>query len=165
MISLQVKGKPDLLSSLQNFVSAETVSGLKCDVCKKKADCRKRQCINSLPATLVFHLKRFELNFQTFQHDKVSNKAKTGQGKKGKERRTKLVCNKDLSMTVSCPVKFLSRLVGDLQPSALARVNKQPLKTSRALCSFLVHRKRFKGKEFRLLQKEALSTAPHTCSN
>ena len=37
-------------------------------------DTDKRCCFQSLPATLVLHLKRFELNYDTFQKQKVNSR-------------------------------------------------------------------------------------------
>ncbi len=39
-----------------------------------QVDTQKRACFGSLSNVMVFHLKRFELNYETFQHEKLNNR-------------------------------------------------------------------------------------------
>jgi len=41
---------------------------------KKKCKTLKRQVLHILPNTIFFHLKRFELNFETFRHEKSNQR-------------------------------------------------------------------------------------------
>ena len=45
----------------------------KCEQCDKKVDTLKRCCFHKLPPTLVVHLKRFGLNFETFTKHKINS--------------------------------------------------------------------------------------------
>ncbi len=46
----------------------------KCEFCNKKVDILKRQVISKLPPTLCIALKRFELDFNTFQSIKINSR-------------------------------------------------------------------------------------------
>merc|ERR1712130_223886 len=60
--------------SLEAFVQSETLDGVTCDHCAKKTTTLKRQVLHTLPNTIFFHLKRFELNFKTFRHEKSNQR-------------------------------------------------------------------------------------------
>ena len=60
--------------SLESYVAGELLSEINCAVCQRKADLTKRVALGSLSNIFIFHLKRFELNFETFQHEKLNNK-------------------------------------------------------------------------------------------
>merc|ERR1712130_907882 len=60
--------------SLEAFVQSETLDGVQCDHCQKKCTTLKRQVLHTLPNTIFFHLKRFELNFETFRHEKSNQR-------------------------------------------------------------------------------------------
>merc|ERR1712154_666050 len=70
MISLAIKNRNNMKESLEAFVQPETLDGVSCDFCQKKCQTLKRQVLHTLPNTIFFHLKRFELNFETFRHEK-----------------------------------------------------------------------------------------------
>jgi ubiquitin C-terminal hydrolase len=73
-VSLNVKNKKTLQESLQDFVKGEPLEGdnaYRCDACNKKVDTLKRTSLKKLPPTIIFHLKRFEFNFDTMQKIKV----------------------------------------------------------------------------------------------
>lgn len=73
-LSVQVRGNNGLLDSLQEYTTGETLSGdnaYECSECNRKVDTVKRVCLRSLPPHLVFHLKRFDLNFDTLMKEKV----------------------------------------------------------------------------------------------
>jgi hypothetical protein len=44
-----------------------------CEVCAQKKATIRRTCIGNLPNTMVLHLKRFDLDFQTFETVKLNN--------------------------------------------------------------------------------------------
>jgi hypothetical protein len=73
-LSLQVKARNSLLESLESYVQGETLSDYACSTCSKRCDLTKRACIGALGNTVIMHLKRFDLNFETFQHDKLNNR-------------------------------------------------------------------------------------------
>lgn len=77
MLVLNIKGKSSLAQSLHEYVQGELMSGdnaVFCDKCDRKSDTRIRPCLSRLPKLLVLHLKRFELDFQTFTTKKVNDK-------------------------------------------------------------------------------------------
>ena len=53
-------------------VTVQGDNAYKCAKCDKKVDTLKRCCFHSLPPTLVVHLKRFGLNFETFTKHKIN---------------------------------------------------------------------------------------------
>jgi hypothetical protein len=76
-VGLDVKGKGSVQDSLAAFVEAELLSGdnaYKCEECNAKVDTQKRCCFQELPQTLVLHLKRFEMNYDTFTKQKVNSR-------------------------------------------------------------------------------------------
>src|SRR5690242_19284591 len=60
--------------SLESYVAGELLSEINRAVCQRKADLTKRVALGSLSNIFIFHLKRFELNFETSQHEKLNNK-------------------------------------------------------------------------------------------
>merc|ERR1712154_384362 len=74
MISLAIKNRNNMKESLEAFVQPETLDGVSCDFCQKKCQTLKRQVLHTLPNTIFFHLKRFELNFETFRHEKSNQR-------------------------------------------------------------------------------------------
>merc|ERR1712228_868797 len=74
MISLAIKNRVNMKQSLEAFVQPETLDGVTCDFCQKKTQTLKRQVLHTLPNTIFFHLKRFELNFETFRHEKSNQR-------------------------------------------------------------------------------------------
>jgi ubiquitin C-terminal hydrolase len=45
-----------------------------CEICAQKKATIRRTCIGNLPNTMVLHLKRFDLDFQTFETVKLNNR-------------------------------------------------------------------------------------------
>eukprot|EP01084_Bolivina_argentea_P313674 543215_1 len=74
MISLPIKNRTNMKESLEAFVQSESLDGVSCDHCAKKCQTLKRQVLHTLPNTIFFHLKRFELNFETFRHEKSNQR-------------------------------------------------------------------------------------------
>ena len=73
-VSVNVKNKKNLEESLQEYVSGEVLNEVSCDKCGKKSDMNKRTVLHELKNSIIFHLKRFELNFQTFQNEKLNDR-------------------------------------------------------------------------------------------
>lgn len=76
-ITLDVKNKTTVQSSLESFIHGEMLEGdnaYYCGTCDKKVDALKRSVIKDLPSTLVLHLKRFELDYETFQLAKLNDR-------------------------------------------------------------------------------------------
>jgi ubiquitin C-terminal hydrolase len=71
-VSLDVKNHRSMLSSLSEYVTGETISDFNCETCGRKTDIIKRGCLLNLHQTVIFHLKRFEFDFSTFQHEKLN---------------------------------------------------------------------------------------------
>lgn len=72
-MTVEVKGYSSLEQSLAQQCEGELLNGVNCDVCGGKKDTIKRDCVGVLPPVLVLHLKRFELNFDTFLREKVND--------------------------------------------------------------------------------------------
>lgn len=76
-ISLDVRGKRGLLESLESYVAPELMNGPNqwlCEELGKKVDAEKRQLVRQLPQTLMFHLKRFEWDHETWTRLKVKDR-------------------------------------------------------------------------------------------
>ena len=72
-ISLDVKGFNSLEHSLHRFVQGEQITDFQWEEGRGRESITKRQCVHELNDTLFFHLKRFELNFDTFRREKVND--------------------------------------------------------------------------------------------
>lgn len=72
-LSLDVAGVGGLENSLKKFVSGETIPDFEWEDGGARVPIMKRQCIGELSDTIIFHLKRFELNFDTFLREKVND--------------------------------------------------------------------------------------------
>lgn len=75
-LSLPVKNKKTLIESLDAFVEGETLAGdnaYSCEECGTKVDTLKRVVLKDLPRNMIIHLKRFELDFNTFQMVKLND--------------------------------------------------------------------------------------------
>lgn len=73
-VSVPVSSKANLHESLEALVNPELLSGVNCDHCGKKTDTHMRTVLSKLPNSIVFHLKRFQLNFETFMNEKLNNR-------------------------------------------------------------------------------------------
>jgi ubiquitin C-terminal hydrolase len=73
-MSVDVKGcSAGLEQSLTRFVSGETISDFIWEENKPRVNITKHQCVSELSDTLIFHLKRFELNYDTLHREKVND--------------------------------------------------------------------------------------------
>eukprot|EP01084_Bolivina_argentea_P037484 69350_1 len=77
-MSLTVKNKTNLYQSLDTLIEGDLLSGdnkLVCTHCNIKRDAVKRQCFGfDLPKYLIFHLNRFEFDFNTMRRKKVNSR-------------------------------------------------------------------------------------------
>jgi ubiquitin C-terminal hydrolase len=76
-VELIIRGKETIDESLKELVQGELMDGenkINCDVCGQKKATTRRTCIESLPQTLIVHLKRFDLDFTTFETVKLNSK-------------------------------------------------------------------------------------------
>eukprot|EP01035_Chromulina_nebulosa_P018175 gene18175-23833_t len=75
-LSVDVKGSKGLQDSLNKYIQGEYINEFQWDNENGTSDrvtIMKRQCISDLSNVLIFHLKRFELNFDTFLREKVND--------------------------------------------------------------------------------------------
>jgi len=76
-IDCQIRNKTDIHDSLATFCEIETMEGddqVECDRCKKKCDTVLRTAISALPNVLILSLKRFDLDYQTFETVKLNSR-------------------------------------------------------------------------------------------
>jgi ubiquitin C-terminal hydrolase len=76
-VELIVRGKEKIDDSLDGLIQGELMDGdnkIYCEVCCQKKTTTRRTCFGSLPNTLILHLKRFDLDFQTFETVKLNTK-------------------------------------------------------------------------------------------
>ena len=76
-LTLNVKNKKNVMEGLDSFIEGEMLSGdnaYACEKCNAKVDTLKRVVIKDLPPTLIIHLKRFELDYETFQMIKLNDR-------------------------------------------------------------------------------------------
>jgi len=78
-ISLDVKGKKNILESLDLYTQGETLDGSNqyyCSQCCAKQDSVKMCCVadGGLPNTLILHLKRFEFDLEAMAKVKVNDR-------------------------------------------------------------------------------------------
>jgi ubiquitin C-terminal hydrolase len=76
-MTLNVKNKKNVIEGLESFVEGEMLEGdnaYLCSTCNKKVDTLKRVVVKDLPPTLILHLKRFELDYETFQLKKLNDR-------------------------------------------------------------------------------------------
>jgi Ubiquitin carboxyl-terminal hydrolase len=76
MYGLQVivKDKKSLEEGLANFVAGEEMESVYCDACGERVPIVKRECLRRLPPTMVFLLKRFDVNFETMEMVKLNSR-------------------------------------------------------------------------------------------
>ncbi|OQR99961.1 ubiquitin-specific protease [Achlya hypogyna] len=75
-LSVDVQHKATLAASLASYVAGETLEGDNayfCEVAGAKVRALKRVCLDTLPPTLVVHLKRFEFDFDTMEKCKLND--------------------------------------------------------------------------------------------
>eukprot|EP00567_Pseudictyota_dubia_P007508 CAMPEP_0197442408 /NCGR_PEP_ID=MMETSP1175-20131217/8425_1 /TAXON_ID=1003142 /ORGANISM="Triceratium dubium, Strain CCMP147" /LENGTH=3192 /DNA_ID=CAMNT_0042972873 /DNA_START=42 /DNA_END=9620 /DNA_ORIENTATION=- len=81
-IDCQIRGKTDVHEALDTMCEVEFMEGdnrVFCDRCKKKRDTVLRTAISALPDVLVLSLKRFDLDYNTFETVKLNSRCAFGQ--------------------------------------------------------------------------------------
>lgn len=75
-IQCDIKGKKNLLESLEAYVEGEHMEGdnkYKCSSCDRHVDAVRRSCLKETPDSLIFHLKRFDFNLRTQSRSKIND--------------------------------------------------------------------------------------------
>ncbi|OQS02233.1 ubiquitin-specific protease [Thraustotheca clavata] len=76
-LELQIRGKDSIQESLASFVEGEVMDGdnkVECELCATKKAAIRRTCFGALPNLLILHLKRFDLDYATFETVKLNNR-------------------------------------------------------------------------------------------
>lgn len=76
-LELQIRGKESIEESLAAFVEGEIMDGdnkVECELCATKKAAVRRTCFGTLPNLLILHLKRFDLDYTTFETVKLNNR-------------------------------------------------------------------------------------------
>ncbi|GLD98477.1 hypothetical protein PINS_up007174 [Pythium insidiosum] len=76
-LELQIRGKESIEESLTSFVEGELMDGdnkVECELCGTKKAAIRRTCFGTLPNFLILHLKRFDLDYTTFETVKLNNR-------------------------------------------------------------------------------------------
>ena len=75
-LNIEVKNKRHLSEGLSKFIESEVLEGDNayfCEQCKRKVNTIKRVVIKKLPNHIMFVLKRFEFDFDTFNKVKIND--------------------------------------------------------------------------------------------
>jgi len=81
-IDCQIRGKSDIHEALATFTKSEVMEGsnkVSCERCKRKTDTILRTAVSTLPNMLILSLKRFDLDFNTFETVKLNSRCAFGQ--------------------------------------------------------------------------------------
>jgi len=76
-----VRGRSEILELIEGYCSEELMDGdnkVNCDACDKKTDTILRTCISKLPNVLTVSLKRFDLDYTTFETVKLNSRMEFG---------------------------------------------------------------------------------------
>lgn len=80
-VDCQIRGKSDILEALDALTEEEIMEGSNkvfCDRCKENTDTVLRTAFSSLPNVLILSLKRFDLDFTTFETVKLNSRCAFG---------------------------------------------------------------------------------------
>ena len=81
-IDCQIRGKSDIHEALSTMCEVELMEGnnkVFCDHCKKNTDTVLKTAISALPDMLILSLKRFDLDYNTFETVKLNSRCEFGQ--------------------------------------------------------------------------------------
>ena len=81
-IDCQIRGKADIHEALSTMCEVELMEGnnkVFCDRCKKNTDTVLKTAISALPDMLILSLKRFDLDYTTFETVKLNSRCEFGQ--------------------------------------------------------------------------------------
>jgi len=76
-VELLIRAKESIQESLAAFVEGEMMDGenkVECEGCNTKKATIRRTCLGQLPNVLILHLKRFDLDYTTFEVVKLNNR-------------------------------------------------------------------------------------------
>ena len=76
-IQLNVRNLSDVHEALAAYFASELMDGenkIQCEVCCEKKTTLRRTVMGTVPNTLVLHLKRFDLDYETFETVKLNNR-------------------------------------------------------------------------------------------
>ena len=76
-VELIIRGKDKIEDSLGELIQGELMDGdnkIQCDICTQKKATTRCTCFGHLPNTMILYLKRFDLDFQTFETVKLNNR-------------------------------------------------------------------------------------------
>ena len=76
-VDCQIKGKADIHEALAEFCKSEVMEGnnqVYCDRCKRNTNTILRSAISELPNMMILSLKRFDLDYNTFETVKVNSR-------------------------------------------------------------------------------------------
>ena len=73
-LTLEVKNINSLYESLQKLIIPEKIEQFNCEVCKEKVTISKRTSLAKLPNVLIVHLKRFYMDYEIEQTQKINSK-------------------------------------------------------------------------------------------
>lgn len=81
-IDCQIRGKSDIHEALSAMTEVEIMEGsnqVYCDKCKENTDTILKSAISTLPNVLILSLKRFDLDYNTFETVKLNSRCAFGQ--------------------------------------------------------------------------------------
>ena len=81
-IDCQIRGKNDIHEALSTMCEVEYMEGnnkVFCDRCKKNTDTVLKTAISALPDMLILSLKRFDLDYNTFETVKLNSRCEFGE--------------------------------------------------------------------------------------
>ena len=73
-LTLEVKNINNLNDSLHKLITPEKIEDFKCSNCNKNVTINKRTSLSDLPNILVFHLKRFYMNYEIERTEKINSR-------------------------------------------------------------------------------------------
>ena len=73
-LTLEVKNISNLTDSLHKLITPEKIEDFKCSNCNKNVTINKRTSLSDLPNVLVFHLKRFYMNYEIERTEKINSR-------------------------------------------------------------------------------------------
>ena len=73
-LSLEVKNINNLYDSLKKFTAPEKIEEFNCETCNKKVTIKKLTSLAKLPNVLFIHLKRFYMNYEKEETEKINSK-------------------------------------------------------------------------------------------
>ena len=73
-LTLEVKNINNLNDSLHKLIMPEKIDDFKCSNCNQNVTINKRTSLSDLPNVLVFHLKRFYMNYEIERTEKINSR-------------------------------------------------------------------------------------------